>query len=331
MGNASKFYKWLNTAPVKVGTELRWKSWFEQQKTNPNPSTPDELKNLFDHLVIEAINNQSLERLDLPGRPGDVLIEGKGPEHSYVRDIRPPYNVKTKISNIRTRLIRAQESSLELRNVWADELQIVQCNNVTLVNCFIGTLIIKPQPTSTFEMRGGGVLCIDCPSPGEMSPFTGSVFFDNKVFFAKTPNSRLKGPQPYRNMRSHMAALQNTPMANIFHRLEQSTERKMDGYGFARLISALYEYISDYGSSVGRPALYFIALMIFTFVITLCLDGATYASSDEPYGWQQSLIGSDYEAQLIRSLVITGQATLNPLGVFATKVLLVAKTGFLAF
>ncbi len=105
----------------------------------------------------------------------------------------------------------------------------------------------------------------------------------------------------------------------------------MDGYGFSRLISALYEYLSDYGSSVARPALYFIALMMFTFAITLCFDGATYANSDEPYGWQQGLIGSDYEAQLMRSLVLTGQATLNPLGIFATKVLLVAKTGLLAF
>lgn len=220
--------------------------------------------------------------------------------------------------------------SIKMTNVWADTLKLDLCKEIILTNCFIGTLRLIGPAGSTFEMHGGAVLNIECSEPSGRVPFTGSVFFDQSVYFPRAPGRYLKGPQPYRNMRAHMLKLENTPMVSRFHTLEQATERKMEGYGFHRGISALYELLSDYGSSALRPFLWFILLFAVTALAVFLTDGATHADAQELSGWQNSLKGDDWSAQAIRAFVLTGQSTLNPLGIFGVKGLLVAKTGLLA-
>ena len=127
-------------------------------------------------------------------------------------------------------------------------------------------------------------------------------------------------------MRAHMAALENAPMVSRFHQLEQSVERENLG-GVDRFLSFGYKILSNYGSSSGKPLVWLLSLLLVTFFLAL-LDGGS--ASGELTGWQTSLQGEEWQAQVERAASLALQATLNPLGIFGTKGAVVAKSGWLA-
>src|SRR5690242_19496991 len=172
------------------------------------------------------------------------------------------------------------------------------------------------------------VLDIRSPAPTAESPFTGSVHFDRTVYLPPKPGIRLAGAQSYRNMRAHMVRLENSPMVSRFHSLEQSVERHNQG-SFDNLLSHLYGALSDYGSSTIRPFVWFIALLALTFAIIFFSDGATPSPAAELRGWQSTLSGTDTSACAERALILMLNATLNPLAMFGTAGLLIAKRGWL--
>jgi hypothetical protein len=133
-------------------------------------------------------------------------------------------------------------------------------------------------------------------------------------------------PIPRVNNPSHK--LIDGEMASLFHRLEQLVERENQGW-FDRLLSRNYSVLSNYGSSSLRPLIYFMLLFFATFIIIFANDGAGYGNAADFLGWQTGLVGGGCGARAERALTLAGQATLNPLGVFGTKGLLVAKYGWL--
>jgi hypothetical protein len=179
------------------------------------------------------------------------------------------------------------------------------------------------------KTTGGCIVEIVVGAPGN-NPFRGMVHFDRAVYFPRTIVGGSDRVQSYRNMRAHMLELENTPMVNRFHTLEQASERRLDRWGFQRFVSWLYEMLSDYGSSVLRPLLWFVLLLVLTTAIVYLTSGAETVDAQTFKGWQEALIGTGQHARIHRAIILTLQSTLNPLGIFGAKVLLVARTSWLA-
>jgi hypothetical protein len=125
-----------------------------------------------------------------------------------------------------------------------------------------------------------------------------------------------------------MLRLENGPMFSRFHTLEQSVERKQDGFGFNRTVSWLYWAASDYGSNALRPVLWFIGLLAFTTIVFCVTDGVDY-DGNALVGWQQNFVGDDSHSKLSRAIALSFQSALNPLGIFG-KGALTAKFEALA-
>jgi hypothetical protein len=216
-----------------------------------------------------------------------------------------------------------------LKNLMVASLRISLCEDFSLENCWIGTLYLQGSSARLFEVRGGGILNIQSPPPTAENPFTGSVHFDKHVYLPRRSNDWLKGPQSYRNMRSHMLKLENNPMVTRFHRLEQLLERETAD-PFDNLISWVYSGLSGFGSSTLKPVLCFAALLVLTFLFALW-GGVAAAHPDDLVGWQRALIDHyAWGASLRRAVTLTAQSTINPVGVFGTRAAVYAQNGWLA-
>jgi hypothetical protein len=191
----------------------------------------------------------------------------------------------------------------------------------------LGTLQLVPGSLSHFEMRGGSLLNVTCPPPNGGNPFTGTVSFTNDVFFPRRRNIYiLPGPQPYRNMRYHLRSLENAQMANLIHSAELAVEREDDSR-MNRILSHLYEWMSDFGSSALRPLVWQGVLFVLSFSLILCSDGAVHTSQDpksELLGWQQALIDPRWGA-CVRAAYLALQPLVNPIGIFGPRSLLVPR------
>lgn len=136
------------------------------------------------------------------------------------------------------------------------------------------------------------------------------------------------GPQPYRNIRSHLTSIGNLTLANFFHSAELAIEREADTF-FNRVLSHAYEKLSDYGSSAMLPVLWWFGIGLLSALSIYSVDGAINAFSvDSEYyiGWRESLLNSCPQ----RSLYLSFQSMLNPLGIFGVKVLFVPAYSWLA-
>ncbi len=218
---------------------------------------------------------------------------------------------------------------ITLREMFIRRLEIDNCRDVRVEDCWIGELDVTGRNVGSFRVTSGGIHLISCTPPG-LNPFSATIHFDRSVYFPRTTADAPERVQSYRNMRSHMLALENTPMVNRFHTLEQATERRLDGLGFNRFVSWLYEKLSDYGSSAFRPVLWLVAMTITTGTLIYCFDGAVQAQPEDYRGWQEALEGYDAWPAIERAFVLTMQATLNPLGIFGIKGLLIARYEWLA-
>jgi hypothetical protein len=209
-------------------------------------------------------------------------------------------------------------TDINLFNASIAYLSVIGCPSATfnLNNCFIANLVLQGNCVRNFYAAGGAILNIQCPPPRSENPFNGSVHFDKKVYLPGRSGRLLRGAQPYRNMRAHMAALENAPMASRFHQLEQSVERENLG-GIDRFFSFGYKLLSNYGSSSGKPLIWLLSLLLVTFFLAL-LDGGSIPG--ESTGWQTSLRGEQWQARIERAVSLALQATLNPLGIFGTRV-----------
>lgn len=195
----------------------------------------------------------------------------------------------------------------------------------------IGVLNLQQNALKHFEMVGGCLLNINCPSPHEPNPFTGTVSFSADVFFPRDRHRYLlKGPQPYRNLRHHLRDLENAQMANLVHSAELAAERDDDSWP-NRIISRMYELFSDFGSSALRPLVWLLGLAAISFFATYFTSGATLTLPSEQYvGWQSILLRNDFLGDTLKALYVSFQPIANPLGVFAKTPLLTPESPWLA-
>jgi hypothetical protein len=223
-----------------------------------------------------------------------------------------------------------ETSDIIMANLLVNKLALgSQSGNYKLEKCYIGTLSLSERSVHSFGTSGGAILNIDCPPPTHENPFTGSVQLDRRTYLPTKSGRLLRGAQPYRNLRTHMSKLENAPMVSRFHRLEQSVERENLAL-FDRLLSHGYRVLSDYGSSSLRPVACLVLLMLLTASLTYATDGAQLKQTNDLNGWESGLRGNGFWVQAERAFVLATQATLNPLGIFGRRGVLVAKFGWLA-
>lgn len=335
MKDVTDFIKWLDTIEGMSQPEiLDWSNYRAQNtlqiKIRGQQDIDEILRQKFLEETLKLLGKNEKRYLYFSGWAAPLELIGREPSVSFHYGLDFSSNTPLRLSKLSFKILDVHGPSVELTDIWVDTLKLDHCMDVTLVNCFIGTLKLNETAAETLAMRGGAVLDIECWAPSGKVPFTGSVYFDKKVDFPRVPGRRLKGPQPYRNMRAHMLKLENIPMVSRFHSLEQAMEKEMEDSRFNRAISLVYSYLSDYGSSALRPFLWFVSIFIITFSASL-FDGVGHAEVENLNGWQESLAGDDYCPRALRAFVLTWQATLNPLGIFGIKGLLFAQTGVLAF
>jgi hypothetical protein len=213
---------------------------------------------------------------------------------------------------------------LELRNCRIRTHILFNFRRVRLTNCWIGSLVLEAE-VGDFGMFGGAVLGITCSAAHGRNPFVGSVNFTG-VHFPRAPSERVFDAQPYRNMRAHMQRLENAPMVSLFHTLEQAVERRMETNLFNRFVSHAYELLSDYGSSIPRPASWFLGLLLLTSALASGLDWAV--ANPTHYAWQEGLARTSHWRAVERGLLLTLQGTLNPFGIFGSVSAVLPRNGF---
>lgn len=220
----------------------------------------------------------------------------------------------------------AEGKPIVLSDCWIDFLHLANTHRLQFNECYIGTVWFDRR-VGDIVVRGGAVLGVTCAAAHEETPFTASVNFKN-VYFPREPGDRLTDAQPYRNLRAHMMRLENTPMLSLFHTLEQAVERKQETNTFNRFVSWMYELLSDYGSSIGRPAAWFLSLMVLTCLVMASFGGA--APGRDLRAWQLGLANTSHWRAVERSALLTLQGTLNPLGIFGTSMAVAPASGWAA-
>jgi len=198
-------------------------------------------------------------------------------------------------------------------------------------NTDIGTFSVESKSVFDLEIAGGSILNIQCPSPSMPNPFIGGVSIKNVFFANNTRDYLLKNEQPYRNMRHHMQSLENSLVANIFHCLELDIEKRIDT-GVNNLFNRGYKFFSNYGSSASRPLIGLLALILITFSWSFVSNGAVPATTNASsyVGWKETITQNSLLGDFTRSLILSTQSSINPLGIFSAKLLVVPKTGWLA-
>lgn len=194
---------------------------------------------------------------------------------------------------------------------------------VYLNNCKIGTLEITNA--HQIHMEGGCVLNIQVAAPGNSNPLTGSVNFANTFFPRNKFEYLLASAQPYRNMRHHLRAIENGHMANLFHSAELAVERADDPL-FNKLLSYLYEKLSDFGSSALRPLMFWFGLLIATTIVIYIFDGAIPTFDDKTVyiGWRHGLIEG---CEFTKASYLSFRSMINPLGLFGIRELIIPANG----
>lgn len=242
--------------------------------------------------------------------------------------------VRLRLVNLSIGVLQINSSSIQVELEKCDVAQLLVSEHraeLRTKQTNIGVLHLRPDSLQHLEMIGGCLLNINCPSPGERNPFTGTVSFSSDVFFPRDRHRYLlKGPQPYRNLRHHLMDLENAQMANRIHSAELAIERDDDS-PLNQAISRLYELFSDFGSSTLRPLVWLVALAVVSFFSTYLTSGTTLALRPDQYvGWQSIFSRTDYVGDVFKALYLSIQPIANPLGIFAKTPLLIAKSPWLA-
>lgn len=201
---------------------------------------------------------------------------------------------------------------------------------VTLINTKVGTLNINQA--NLIDMEGGCVLNIEVPAPGgAINPLTGSIDFLNTFFPKNRKDYLLPGPQPYRNMRHHLRAIENGQMANLFHSAELAVERERDT-GVNKFLSYAYQALSDFGSSAFRPIAWWFGIGILSTIIVFSTNGATPTFGADKYpGWKAMLVADncDFWTGVTKAAYLSFSTMLNPLDLMGHRTLLVPSNGWI--
>ncbi len=199
----------------------------------------------------------------------------------------------------------AKRASLIIRN---SEVKYLEVNggmeaNVSIDNSTIYEMRLWRNSIAFMECTNTSLLSIECPVPGEKNPFCGSVSFSSVFLPRSTRGFPIAGAQPYRNMRFHLASLQNAPATAIFHSAEQAIEREGETWP-NRFLSWLYEEFSDYGASPVRPLIWLGLLWMATATLLFSTGVDVGGSADDAVGWQNLLYQQGWAGDLLRGAIV---------------------------
>ena len=330
----TEFEKWLDdVSSITLGPRQIDRTNWPGSSTSQN--TPDDF--------IEYIQS-SFTSISKSGDAKYILqhdgvlpfqIEALDRQNPFIPGLMVTQYGKAALKNFETKNLEFVNSTgfLKITNVITETLSIYNCPAASfeIRDCSIGTLVLQRRCARNFDVSGGIILDIDAPSPDEENPFRGSVYFDESVQLPKESGRLLKGPQTYRNLRAHIAKLENAPMVSLFHRLEMIIDRERESR-FERFLSRCYSALSSYGSSSLTPVLWLVLLMLVSFSVIFNLGGAILDVDHliELKGWRLALHGEDAAAQAHRAIALVVQSTANPVGIFGARGPLVASNGWLA-
>jgi hypothetical protein len=325
------FVKWLDD-PEVIPTELDtvYDVWRRDMRSGiPAGQAMEEFNQIMQgvmdsgHALVRQIHED-----------GFVKLSGRNRNSTNVHSLLVSNNDQgISLSTLRIRTLRLQgnnslHSPTDISGCWIDKIEIYHVGKIVIENCWIGTLDCHGGEITDLSIRGGGILSIISRAAHENNPFKGSIHF-KKVYLPRQPGGRLVDAQPYRNMRAHMIKLENTPMVSLFHTLEQAVERIQTENYFDKSVSWLYEQLSDYGSSIRRPAAWFFGLFLTTLVVVTCLGGAVAVSTGS-HGWYGGLDHTSHWHAVERVVLLTLQGTLNPLGLFGSNSVIIPANGKVA-
>lgn len=258
---------------------------------------------------------------------------------------------------IRLRLALENKRLAKLSIHGAFDLQLTDCvchsieihgrdtPNIKLINCHVGTLEIhkearaivslKKSYVEIFKMNTSSLktlhvirtklIGLECPLPGSPSPFSGTAYF-YKVSLSPSFQNR----QPYRNLKHHLTQMHNLEAAETFHTAEMRSLVR-DLTLTDKIISIIYQAISNYGSSTLRPLLWFLLFAATNVAFIHVTDTATVLNHPSLQDtWRAELIGDSLYPRLFRSTVLTFSQVMNPLGLFGVSNIVAAKTGYAA-
>lgn len=257
---------------------------------------------------------------------------------------RPKRGEKFSVNSINFN-IQALNGHIELRGISANNVNItVSQASISLVDCKINQLALNGRGSNLkiegswvgklyfpghdefeeFLIAHSGVLKVEFGN-SEVRPFGGDVAFRNVVF----PRSRTTIPeadvQAFRNLGKMLMEKNNTLAAGYVHSVELALERKNEPF-FSQFVSHIYEKVSDFGNSSGRPVLWIVGAAFLNLAIIYWFESADL-TDNKLYGWQQ-LLACDPS---IRAAYLAVQPIINPLGLFRGEPLVIAANGITQF
>ena len=302
-----------------------------------NNPTKDSFERYLEKILAEIpVQNFNSFAFNVPIPEGEYELDGTSKEINAVHIGRHVPNGILILKNLRIWSVSIdwggntmKTEPIRFENCDIANLHLNSDSRVALVDSKVGNLNINQA--HQIHMKGGCVLNIQIPAPGNTTPLTGSVLFAETFFPRKRGLYLLPGAQPYRNMRHHLRTIENGHMADLFHSAELAVERQDDTF-INRMLSHAYELFSDFGSSALRPLLWWLLLFVLTVAIIFHADGAVQAFVSDDYyqGWRSSLLDSNaWYADLLRSGYLAFRSMINPLGLFGVRELLAPATGWL--
>lgn len=204
---------------------------------------------------------------------------------------------------------------LILENCQIKKLQCGKRSNIFIKKCWVGEMNLQTKEINNLTIESSWIFSI--LSLAELNPFSGSVLFSDVHFVTSAKHSSLfKGPQQFRNLRSHFEKIQNGPAASLMRAKELDSERKNEK-GVSKIFSWIYWFFSNYGLNPGRPLIFLLGFFLITAGFVYSYDKGTLTPREEYLtGWQTRLKNGKEGSLFLRSIILPIQSMVNPFGLF---------------
>lgn len=257
------------------------------------------------------------------------------------RDNPAPMKVRVapkSITCVQTVSVGGKGAEYEIENCEIELLKVHNgCRRLTIRNCTIGKLDHATTSTTALleldhcrvgNLRLQGHCLIDfhvtrrsrlfeLEFPSGQNPFIRNVIISGSRFSRN--GAFLSDAQEYRNARSFLLALGNTPAAGIFLSPELIADRHSEP-PTNRTISHIYQALSDFGNSISRPLLWWVGSGLL-FAYLYWLQGSPSPAHVDIY----ALTRTDTVGEVARSGILALASMVDPLG-FANLSGLVKET-----
>lgn len=281
---------------ARTSTDLNYDLWRAERLNGDLPVIVD-LHEANQDLSFKA----EIDSLTLRA-PGPITIAGR--KIRYV-DIASGKNIVVDGCSISTMRIGQNLSSIKISNcvIGNFEFAFSKANPVSIQSTTILNFISQVDPL----IEGGSIILKNVFVPRN----TKQGDFDLDAL------NKLRASLNDKHSRLAAAQLQSVALTH---------ERKNDML-MSKVVSHVYEIGCDFGNSISRPSCWFLFSLTSLTFLAWGLSAVELGTNEaELVGWQKSLETNN----LFRSVVYAGQTIFNPLGIFSSKSLLVAKNATLA-